>query len=77
MNGQDNVYLVRHGETGLLVQPRDVDDLAGALRCLAADRDLRARLGAAGREAVLGRFSAARVAERITGIYDRLVLPSG
>lgn len=37
--------LVRDGENGFLVTPGDVDALAAALRRLATDHDLRARLG--------------------------------
>lgn len=37
--------LIEDGETGLLVPPGDADALAGALRRLAADAPLRARLG--------------------------------
>jgi glycosyltransferase involved in cell wall biosynthesis len=44
--------LVRDGETGLLVAPGDDRALVGALARLAVDAQLRARLGAAGREAV-------------------------
>jgi glycosyltransferase involved in cell wall biosynthesis len=47
----------RDGETGLLVPPGDVDALAvGVLRAL-GDPDLRARIGPAGRERVLSRFT--------------------
>ena len=35
---------------GILVPPGDADALADSLRCLVVDADLRARLGAAGRE---------------------------
>jgi glycosyltransferase involved in cell wall biosynthesis len=42
-------YLARHGREGLLVQPGDVDGLASALRALAEDGELRARLGASAR----------------------------
>jgi glycosyltransferase involved in cell wall biosynthesis len=42
--------LVVDGETGLLVQPRDVPALRAALDRLLADRELRRELGAAGRE---------------------------
>jgi glycosyltransferase involved in cell wall biosynthesis len=41
--------LVVNGETGLLVPPGDVDELAAALGRLIADRDLRRRFGTAGR----------------------------
>ena len=44
--------LVRHEATGLVVPAGDAGALAAALRRLQADAALRARLGAAGREAV-------------------------
>ena len=45
------------GETGLLVPPDDPGALAQAIGRLLDDDELRARLGAAGRERVLGRFT--------------------
>jgi GalNAc-alpha-(1->4)-GalNAc-alpha-(1->3)-diNAcBac-PP-undecaprenol alpha-1,4-N-acetyl-D-galactosaminyltransferase len=39
--------IVRHDCDGFLVSPEDVDELAGALDALAADEELRRRLGAA------------------------------
>ncbi len=45
------------GETGLLVPPDDPGALAVAIGRLLDDADLRRRLGAAGRERVLGRFT--------------------
>ena len=44
--------LVRHERTGLVVPAGDVPALASALRRMHDDPALRARLGAAGREAV-------------------------
>jgi glycosyltransferase involved in cell wall biosynthesis len=44
--------LIEHERTGLVVPAGDPDALAGALRRLHDDPPLRARLGAAGREAV-------------------------
>jgi glycosyltransferase involved in cell wall biosynthesis len=44
------------GETALLVPPDDVDALEQALTRLLGDRELRRRLGAAGRARVLERF---------------------
>ncbi|TMK72720.1 MAG: glycosyltransferase family 4 protein [Actinobacteria bacterium] len=49
--------LVVDGETGLLVPPRDTRALRGAMETLLRDRDLRSRLGAAGRERARERFS--------------------
>lgn len=49
--------LVLHGETGLLVPPRDPAALAAALGELIADPDRAARLGANARDLVATRFS--------------------
>jgi glycosyltransferase involved in cell wall biosynthesis len=47
----------KDGETGILVPPDDPGALAIAIGRLLDDADLRRRLGAAGRERVLGRFT--------------------
>ena len=44
--------LVEHGVEGMLVRPGRADDLQEALERLAADPELRARMGARGREKV-------------------------
>jgi glycosyltransferase involved in cell wall biosynthesis len=51
------VDLLVDGETGLLVPPRDPAALRAALERLLADRELRARLGAAARERIRTHFS--------------------
>ncbi|MEN9938044.1 MAG: hypothetical protein RLZZ387_4623 [Chloroflexota bacterium] len=48
--------LVEHERSGLLAPPRDAEALAEALARLAADPELRARLGEAGREKVVREF---------------------
>ena len=63
-----NEELVLDGETGLLVPPDDVAALAGALGRLLGDRDLRRRLGAAGRERVVREYSWRSVAERYAAL---------
>ena len=56
--------VVVHGETGLLVPPGDVQALAGAIRKMAGDPALRARMGAAGRGRIIAEFGEAIVAEQ-------------
>lgn len=56
--------VVRDGETGLLVPPGDADALAGAIRRLIEDADLRRRLGDAGRALVTREFDAERNVDR-------------
>jgi glycosyltransferase involved in cell wall biosynthesis len=56
--------VVVHGETGLLVPAHDVAALAQAIRTLAEDPALRARMGAAGRARVVAEFGEARIAEQ-------------
>jgi glycosyltransferase involved in cell wall biosynthesis len=63
--------VVRHGETGLLVPPGDVDALATALDRLAADPDLRARLGA-GARARAAVYAWPRLAARVGAVYARV-----
>ena len=48
--------MVEDGETGLLVQPADEDELAGALRKLAEEPELRQKLGQAGQKLASERF---------------------
>jgi glycosyltransferase involved in cell wall biosynthesis len=61
--------LVRDGENGLLVDEKDAHALAEALVTLAGDRDLRLRLGAAGRAEIGSTRSWDAVAERFVQIY--------
>ncbi len=62
--------LVADGETGLLVPARDPGRLAEAIRSLAADPELRRRLGAAGRERVGREFSESEMTRRVLEVYD-------
>ncbi|MFB6771493.1 glycosyltransferase family 4 protein [Streptomyces sp. NPDC056337] len=63
------------GETCLAVPPGDADALAAGLNRLLGDRELRARLGAAGRERVLRHFTWARAAEGTVARYREAVGP--
>lgn len=62
--------LVVDGETGVLVPPRDVPALRGALERLLADADLRRRLGDAGRARVRERFSWPAVTDSTIAAYE-------
>jgi glycosyltransferase involved in cell wall biosynthesis len=57
------------GQTGLLVPPQDPPALAAAIRRLAGDRDLRHRLGRAGRERVESLFDWQRCVDLMLGVY--------
>jgi glycosyltransferase involved in cell wall biosynthesis/peptidoglycan/xylan/chitin deacetylase (PgdA/CDA1 family) len=61
--------LVRDGETGLLVEPRNPEQLAAALGRLVADRDLCRRLGAAGRAVVESHFDPEAFARAHVDLY--------
>ncbi len=69
--------VVRDGEDGLLVEPGDVEALAGHLVWLAADPDLRARLGASGRERVTGRYDVSRLIGEVDTLYRGLLEKKG
>jgi len=64
---------VVEGETGLLVPRRDATALAEALGRLAAEPELRASMGAAGRRRAETLFSQRRMIELTTMVYDRLL----
>jgi glycosyltransferase involved in cell wall biosynthesis len=65
--------IVADGVTGLLVPAGDAGALAGAIEQLLADPDRAHRLGAAGRERAVERYSWDAVAEQSLGHYRRLI----
>lgn len=65
------VEIVHDGETGLLVPPSDPPALAAAIDRLAADPELRSRLGRAARQEILTRFSWERCVEAHEALYRR------
>jgi glycosyltransferase involved in cell wall biosynthesis len=62
--------LVVHEETGLLVPPRDVDALRSALQRLLSDRELRQRMGQAGRARIGEHFTWQRFVDETLRAYD-------
>jgi glycosyltransferase involved in cell wall biosynthesis len=65
--------LVADGETGLLVPPRDVPALRGALERLLGDRELRRRMGEAARERVRTRLAWPAVTDATLAAYEEAV----
>ncbi|MER7000467.1 glycosyltransferase family 4 protein [Streptomyces sp. NPDC000410] len=61
------------GETCLAVPPGDAGALAAGLSRLLGDRELRSRIGAAGRERVLSRFTWARAAQGTADLYREAI----
>jgi glycosyltransferase involved in cell wall biosynthesis len=68
--------LVVHEETGLLVRPRDVGELREALERLLADRELRRRMGEAGRARIGEHFTWRRFADETLRAYEDALAPS-
>jgi glycosyltransferase involved in cell wall biosynthesis len=65
--------VIEDGATGLLVPPSDPQALAACVRRLLTDRDLAARLGAAGYHSVRERFAMDRMVSATEGLYIDLL----
>ncbi len=66
--------VVLDGETGSLVAPGDVADVAAALGSLLGDPERARRLGEAGHDRARSEFSVARMADRTLAVYDEAVV---
>jgi glycosyltransferase involved in cell wall biosynthesis len=64
-------YMVRHGESGYLVDPESPDEIAARLLALLGDPERRAAMGAAGRAIALERFHPDAVARRTLDVYTQ------
>ena len=61
------------GETGFLVEERDVEDLAAKLALLVSSEELRERMGKIGREHIEREFNIQTQTEKLERIYDRVI----
>lgn len=68
--------IVRDGENGLLVPPRDPGSLADAIERLITAPALRLRMGHSGRERVLREFSEQHVIDQTLDLYQGLLDPA-
>jgi glycosyltransferase involved in cell wall biosynthesis len=69
--------VVEGGVTALLVPPRDPAAMALAIVRLSRDRNLRERMGKAGRDRVREKFSIENHVSRIQGIYSEILNGNG
>jgi glycosyltransferase involved in cell wall biosynthesis len=60
-------------ETGLLIPPQTIDELAAAVLRLAGDATLRAKLGAAGRERFSELFRHERMTRQLRSLYEQIL----
>lgn len=65
--------IVEDGETGLLFEPGNADDLAQKIRYLWDRPDLCTRMGKTGREKALREYSLKKYYERLMGAYERAI----
>jgi glycosyltransferase involved in cell wall biosynthesis len=64
---------IEDGKTGLLADPGNPDSFAEKIRLLAADRAMAERLGVAGREACVDRFSPRNFAKNMCDFLERML----
>jgi len=69
----DGASEVVDDHTGILLPPRDVDDLQSAIETLAASPPLRAQLGRTGQSRCRERFDHNRMVDQIESVYKRLL----
>lgn len=67
--GSGTAWVNRHGETGLVVSPKDPEGLATAIRRLLDDPEQARRYGEAGRMRLEDRFLITGVAREIEAVY--------
>ncbi len=65
--------LVRDGETGLLVEPRDPEGLAEAVARLISDPETRTRFGTNGRHLAGQEFGAGKMVSETCKVYDEIL----
>lgn len=66
-------HIVKDGETGFLVEPRDAKALADKMMMLLDDRELRMKMGKRGREEAMRCFHPQIVAKKTRDIYEQIL----
>ncbi len=63
--------IVKHAQTGILIDPENEDQLTSATQQLVCDRSLRERYGAAGRRFVAEHHGLSRLADALADLYEK------
>jgi glycosyltransferase involved in cell wall biosynthesis len=69
--GQGIEEVIEHGKSGMLVTPDNEHELTEAILTLLRDEDLRQRIGANARAAILDRFTLGHQAQHLADMYRR------
>lgn len=64
---------IEHNINGILVAPKNADQLADAIIMILQDKKLAQRMGRKGRETVINQFTWQHTAEEILAVYQRLL----
>lgn len=65
--------VIRDGETGILLEPGNIDEIADAIRKLMGQKDLRREIGESGYELVRKEFSMEGCVKRLEEIYEDIL----
>jgi rhamnosyl/mannosyltransferase len=71
--GTGTSFVNLHGETGLVVSPRDPTALGSAICTLLQDEQLRREMGHRARARAHSEFSLPTMVDRITSLYERIL----
>ena len=70
-----NIYglkdAIEHGETGLLVEVKNIEDLAKNMILLAKNNDLRKKMGKNARKRVLKKFDSVLIIKKLMKVIDK------
>lgn len=65
--------LIQNRVNGILVEPRNVEDLAHAIRLILKDLALKEKIGKAGQETAQKRFSLDRMVQEVETVYEEVL----
>jgi glycosyltransferase involved in cell wall biosynthesis len=73
-NVGENCYVIKEGETGYLVEPKDIDAMCDALCRLLDNEKLRIKFGEAAKRRVTENYTAKSMAENHMTLYRNLII---